>query len=224
MSPVAAKPSYSRDDEDFVVDGSGVGGSGAGPDDEDDEEDEEEEDADEDVDAPPAMTEPPARAPVPEKKPEVVVVPQPTVPSVAKEFQPPAPAPTQPTHAEPPAEAPTTSPPVDPNASDVHVIDHKPDDRPAFFAQPGILAGIVFVLRLVRRAARRLTNRLITFHRHSNGAERRRLLKFGAGGSLTELSARKIAFSNRVPARTFPRDDLARRHGPGKWLLARLTQ
>ena len=145
VSPVAVKPSYSRDDEDFDVDGSGAGGSGAGSDDEDDEEDEEEEDGDDDVDVPPVITDSPVRPPVPEKKPEVMLVPQPTSPSVVKEFQPPAPTSTPPTHVDVPAETPTTSPPVDPNASDVHVIDHKPDDRPAFFAQPGILAGIVFV-------------------------------------------------------------------------------
>nr|CAG4648464.1 EOG090X0QLW [Moina brachiata] len=146
VSPVAAKPASSRDDEDFVVDGSGAGGSGAGPDTDDEDEDEEEDEddyTDQNVDVPPAITEPPVR-PAPEKKPEVVVVAQPTTPSVIKELQPAATTAQPPSHADHvPAEPATATPPVDPNASDVHVIDHKPEDRPAFFAQPGILAAVI---------------------------------------------------------------------------------
>nr|CAG4636742.1 EOG090X0QLW [Eubosmina coregoni] len=138
--------------------GSGAG-SISGTDDDEEEEDYDETSVDEDVDITSVISEPerpriipPPTEIKPEKKPEVVVVAPPAPPATK--------APAVPTTVTPPPmvemttpsttvsvqTTPTTRAPivaVDPG-SDVHILDHKPEDRQAsFFAQPGILAAVI---------------------------------------------------------------------------------
>lgn len=155
-------------------DGGSGAGSISGVDDEDEEEEDYDDTSDvEDIDINSVITEPETpRPPVkPEKKPEVVVVappaPQPTKAPVDRGI------PTAPTTVTTPPmievrseKAPSTTEqpsststtaraPIigsgdragaDPG-SDVHIDDHKPEDRPtSFFAQPGILAGELLFL------------------------------------------------------------------------------
>jgi len=152
-------------------DGGSGAGSISGVDDEDEEEEDYDDTSDvEDIDINSVITEPETpRPPVkPEKKPEVVVVappaPQPTKAPVDRGI------PTAPTTVTTPPmievrseKAPSTTEqpsststtaraPIigsgdragaDPG-SDVHIDDHKPEDRPtSFFAQPGILAAVI---------------------------------------------------------------------------------
>ena len=157
--------------------GSGAGSISGVDDEDEEEEDYDDNSDVEDIDINSVITEPetprPPPTPVkPEKKPEVVVVappaPQPTKAPVDRGF------PTAPTTVTTPpmievrsekapstTEQPSTttttvrSPPIggssdragaDPG-SDVHILDHKPEDRPtSFFAQPGILAGELLFL------------------------------------------------------------------------------
>lgn len=154
--------------------GSGAGSISGVDDEDEEEEDYDDNSDVEDIDINSVITEPetprPPPTPVkPEKKPEVVVVappaPQPTKAPVDRGF------PTAPTTVTTPpmievrsekapstTEQPSTttttvrSPPIggssdragaDPG-SDVHILDHKPEDRPtSFFAQPGILAAVI---------------------------------------------------------------------------------
>nr|CAG4642271.1 EOG090X0QLW [Eurycercus lamellatus] len=159
------------DDGDFEDQGSGNGGgSGAGSVSTDDEDDHEEgtddgtDDYDhedeniEGIDINSVITDPEP------KKPQVFAAPPTTPVKAPKEF---GPVPPQSTPSQQPpvnsrdfpvevtsttttttTSSPSPAPsPVDPaisNTNDVHILDHKPDDRQAsFFAQPGILAAVI---------------------------------------------------------------------------------
>nr|CAG4635254.1 EOG090X0QLW [Alona affinis] len=170
----APKPSIDddddEDDDDFEVQGSGDGGSGAGRSssssntDDEDEDDYDDSNVDEDIegiDINSVITEPVPKGPAggsskPDRKqPEVVVVAPPTTPSktpkesgVAPVTPPPSSSTPQPTQPPPPPAVvetvSSTSAPSEPGNNDVHILDHKPEDRQAsFFAQPGILAAVI---------------------------------------------------------------------------------
>nr|CAG4649059.1 EOG090X0QLW [Polyphemus pediculus] len=154
VSPVAAPPysapASSKDDEDDEDDfqGSGSGAGGISPDD-DDEEDYDDADNEEvdsiDLSSVVGETEPKVVITT-ERKPEVAPTPPPKAP---KEM----PTVSGRDENQIPMGGSTTPPgPVNPGQgsdgnranNDVHILDHKPDDRQAsFFAQPGILAAVI---------------------------------------------------------------------------------
>jgi len=157
VSPVSGRmnPAYEDDDDDLDIQGSGGAGGHSG--DGDVEEDEDDYDPDEGIDITsitgetdvPTRVEEPKKKPEEPKKPETMVPPSSPPPKTPKGSDGSSAVGKSPSGREE-NQIPdvVTPPPAVPGSNeldnDVHILDHKTEDRPtSFFAQPGILAAVI---------------------------------------------------------------------------------